>query len=289
MRLRWEGDAPTPHTPPGFAIRRLNFCWFKATPALAQKNHQFFRDAERKWRTVGYFDIQEFKIILSRQIDRFFVERNLPFTCGIQFDVFGGTREFVQRNPTHTFDATMDYIRNILNIYNNRPYSEIIINHVDYNYTLLTDIDYLGMDIRPIYKQEKRRIVCSLQLINVLGTEDEKREYLHHIDTFLPTVHEAILRVLYLKFDTVSKTILYPLALTTRFEDKRGSILDRPTRNRKKASDANIHNETLRQNAITALAIVAANQAGERYFSGVGDPRQLLIRSRQKDFEQSRK
>jgi hypothetical protein len=89
MRLRWEGDAPTPHTPPGFAIRRLNFCWFKATPALAQKKHQFFRDAERKWRTVGYFDIQEFKIILSRQIDRFFVERNLQYTCGIQFDVFG--------------------------------------------------------------------------------------------------------------------------------------------------------------------------------------------------------
>jgi hypothetical protein len=121
-----------------------------------------------------------------------------------------------------------------------------------------------------------------------MGTAEQRRETLTQLDTFLPAVDDAIKRILYLKFDSVARSILYPLALTTRFEDLRGNVVERPTRSRMRVAEANAFNESNRQTAITALGIVAANQMGERYFSGVGDPRQLISRSLAQDFQRLR-
>lgn len=294
LNIRWKGNDPSPPTPLDYEIRRLNFCWIEAPDELVPRVRQFFKDTRIKWRTTGYFDRQEFNIMISRQIDRFFIERNLPFTCKIIFQ-WGPEpdREFIQRRPADTFDATMNYVLQYFNNTGRRAFSDVIIvpnaqNQQNPNFlqgfSFGLDPDFLGRDMRPIYRQMRKNIVFSLQTQNFFGTDEQRRETVSNLDAFLPTVDDAIKRILYLKFDPVSKSILYPLALTTRFEDIRGSEVG-PTRSTKRRSEANDFNESNRQTAITALGIVGANQMGLRYFSGISDPRQLIVRSRAEDFQ----
>jgi hypothetical protein len=295
IRTRWQGNDVSPPTPPGYHIQRLNFCWIEAPDELVPRIRQYLKDTRRRWRTTGYFDKQQFNIMISRQIDRLFVERNLPFTCVLSyFPLHGPQQDFTQRRPEDTFDATFDYFLNYFNTTGRRLFSDIIIHsnnnaNPDPNYTegfiFSTDGDYVGIDVRQFFRQMRKNIVFSLQLTNFWGTDEQRRKTVSNLDEFLPTVDDAIKKILYLKFDPVSKSILYPLALTTRFEDLRGSEVDRPTRSTKRLTEANDFNESNRQTAITALGIVGANQMGLRYFSGISDPRQLLARSRETDFQ----
>ena len=110
-----------------------------------------------------------------------------------------------------------------------------------------------------------------------IGDLSDGRIATHNL--IMPILNDVVVRVLELRFNDAARTILLPLALTTRFQNQaevpEERVLSRRTRSRMLPLAANAYNESQRDRALTALSIVAANQVGLRYFGGT-EPRQLL-------------
>jgi len=216
-------------------------------------------------------------------MDRVLEERQLPFKCYFMIDD-NGRRLYMNRRE-YTYDQMVtNWMNATADNFLIRIYSIYETPDTDPQRLTFSTQDELPNGFLSFYKNISGEKISRLQLYRsiVLFQEDigdlsDVRIATHNL--IMPILNDIVMRVLELTFNDAARTLMLPLALTTTFRNQtmvsQDPTLARRTRARVGPLEANAYNESQRERALTALSIVAANQAGLRYFGGT-EPRQLL-------------
>ena len=254
-----DGHAPFLEEPPPQHIFYPLHALFKA-PTI---------EIARRFWALSPNEKMEFAIQVSRILDRKFVELGLEYESTYVINNDGEDDDvFSQRRIS--FQDTIQTIRQKQNQENNK-YINIsgegtnILIHPLNEPNLEYDPDENVMN----GSEENRVLFYTNGLMNQITREG--------FNQVLPLIDNAVMDILYLRIQLPADARqLLSIALTNSFTYKfrTGKV----TRSRMRVQESNDYNryDEKTNKAISALAIVGANQSGRRYYSGFDDPRQLL-------------
>lgn len=255
-----EGHAPFLEEPPLQKIFVPINALFKA-PTI---------ELARQFWSLSSHAKMEFSIQVSRILDRKFIELELEYESRYVINN-GDDEEDVFSQRTISFQETIQRIRENYNEWDDNKYINIL---GEGNNIILFSLDRPNLEYDPDENmfnasEENRVLFYNAPFMNQITREA--------FNQILPIIDDAVMDILYLRFQLPADARQFlSIALTNSFTYK--SRTGKVTRSRMQIQDANDYNryEEKTNKAISALAIVAANQAGKRYFSGQGDPRMLL-------------
>ena len=253
---------------------------------------------------MRYNEKLEFTLHLSRMIDRLFVKEKLPYVSSFVFIKQPLIQRhinyiFNQRFPSSQYTNVINFI-NYLGVREREDDFYIVINRstpqllqfIEYQFDnpAVADHHKFVFDVRhglpnefeqsELFKLQNKEpetendmlVLYKSLFLRPLSRED--------FNTLLPIIDFAIMELLYLRFElNPAARDMLSLSLSNTFtikERKPGKI----SASQKEALENNEYNyyDDKAHLAISALAIVGANQEGLRYYSGFTDPRQILSR-----------
>ena len=257
-----DGHAPFLEEPPPQHIFYPLHALFKA-PTI---------EIARRFWALSPNEKMEFSIQVSRILDRKFVELGLEYesTYVINNDDENDDENDVFSQRRISFQETIQTIRQKQNQENNKF---IHISGEGTNIVMVPlnapNLEYDPDESLMNGSEENRVLFYTNGLMNQITRQA--------FNEVLPLIDDAVMDILYLRFQLPADAKqLLSIALTNSFTYKfRTGKVTRSRMNIQESNDYNRYNEDTNR-AISALAIVAANQSGRRYYSGSGDPRQLL-------------